>query len=39
MTVYLTGSDLSLEQLYAVSLHGAEALLTSEARARMLASR
>src|SRR5882762_9853866 len=39
MTVQLTGNDLSFEQLYEVSLHGGEASLTSEARARMLASR
>ena len=39
MTVHLTGNDLSFEQLYEVSLHGAEVSLTSEARARMLASR
>src|SRR3979490_221901 len=39
MTVHLTGHDISLEQLYEVSLHSADASLTSEARARMLASR
>jgi histidine ammonia-lyase len=39
MTVELTGNDLSLEQLYEVSLQGAEASLASEARARMVASR
>src|ERR1700730_8182503 len=39
MTVHLTGNDLSFEQVYEVSLHGAEVSLTSEARARMLASR
>src|SRR3984893_15798745 len=39
MTVHLTGNDLSFEHLYEVSLHGAEVSLTSEARARMLASR
>src|SRR4030088_556087 len=39
MTVNLTGNDLTFEQLYEVSLHGAAASLTSEARARMLASR
>jgi histidine ammonia-lyase len=39
MTVHLTGNDLSFEHFYEVSLHGAEVSLTSEARARMLASR
>src|SRR5712691_5511923 len=39
MIVNLTGNDLTFEQLYEVSLHGAEASLTSEARARMIASR
>jgi histidine ammonia-lyase len=39
MTVHLTGNDISFEQLYEVSLHSADASLTSEARARMLASR
>jgi histidine ammonia-lyase len=39
MTVELTGNDLSLEQLYEVSLQGAEASLASKARARMVASR
>jgi histidine ammonia-lyase len=39
MTVELTGNDLSLEQLYEVSLQGAEASLASEARGRMVASR
>src|SRR6266446_161117 len=39
MTVNLTGNDLTFEQLFEVSLHGAAASLTSEARARMLASR
>src|ERR1700686_5271196 len=39
MTVQLTGEDLSFEQLYEVSLHGAEASLAAEARARMIASR
>jgi histidine ammonia-lyase len=39
MSVNLTGNDLSLEQLYEVSLDGAEALLASEARTRMSASR
>jgi histidine ammonia-lyase len=39
MTVQLTGNDLSFEQLYEVSLHGAEASLAPEARDRMLASR
>jgi histidine ammonia-lyase len=39
MNVELTGSDLSLEQLYEVSLQGAEVSLASEARARMVASR
>src|SRR6202171_4971289 len=39
MTVHLTGNDLSFQQLYEVSLDGAEMLLASEARARMLASR
>src|ERR1700682_5598184 len=39
MTVQLTGEDLSFEQLYEVSLHGAEASLAAEARDRMLASR
>jgi histidine ammonia-lyase len=39
MTVELTGNDLSLEQLYEVSLRGAETSLASEARARMAASR
>ncbi len=39
MIVHLTGNDLTFEQLYEVSLRGAEASLTSEARARMTASR
>jgi histidine ammonia-lyase len=39
MTVQLTGNDLSFDQLYEVSLRGADASLTSEARARMIASR
>jgi histidine ammonia-lyase len=39
MTVPLTGDDLSFEQLYEVSLNGAEASLAAEARARMIASR
>jgi len=39
MTVPLTGNDLSLEQLYEVSLHGAEVSLTTEARDRMSVSR
>jgi len=39
MIVHLTGNDLTFEQLYEVSLRGAEASLTSEARARMIASR
>jgi len=39
MIVHLTGNDLSFEQLYEVSLRGAEASFTSEARARMIASR
>jgi histidine ammonia-lyase len=39
MTLLLTGDDLSFEQLYEVSLHGAEASLAAEARARMIASR
>jgi histidine ammonia-lyase len=39
MTVPLTGEDLTFEQLYEVSLHGAEASLAAEARARMVASR
>src|SRR3979411_2425683 len=39
MTVHLTGNDLSFQQLYEVSLDGAEALLASEARALMIASR
>jgi len=39
MTVQLTGNTLTFEQLYDVSLHGAEAALASEARARMEASR
>src|SRR6202049_2453149 len=39
MSVHLTGDDLSFEQLYEVSLRGAEASLAGEARARMMASR
>src|SRR5579872_345765 len=39
MTVQLTGDDLSLEQLYEVSLKAAETSLAAAARARMLASR
>ncbi len=39
MIVKLTGDDLSFEQLYEVSLNGAEASLAAEARARMIASR
>jgi histidine ammonia-lyase len=39
MIVQLTGNDLTFEQLYEVSLHGTEASLASEARARMIASR
>ncbi len=39
MIVQLTGDDLSFEQLYEVSLNGAEASLAAEARARMIASR
>src|SRR5712692_1547272 len=39
MTVQLTGNTLTFEQLYDVSLHGADAALASEARARMEASR
>ena len=39
MIVQLTGNDLTFEQLYEVSLHGGEASLASEARARMIASR
>jgi hypothetical protein len=33
MTVHLTGNTLTFEQLFDVSLHGAEAALASEARA------
>ena len=32
MTVPLTGNDLAFEQLYDVSLHGAEASVAAEAR-------
>ena len=39
MIVQLTGDDLSFEQLYEVSLNGAEASLSAEARVRMIASR
>jgi histidine ammonia-lyase len=39
MTIELTGNALSFEQLYEVSLRGAEVSLASEARAKMLASR
>ena len=39
MIAQLTGDDLSFEQLYEVSLNGAEASLAAEARARMIASR
>jgi histidine ammonia-lyase len=39
MIVQLTGDDLSFEQLYEVSLNGAEASLSAAARARMMASR
>jgi histidine ammonia-lyase len=39
MIVQLTGDDLSFDQLYEVSLNGAEAALAAEARARMIASR
>ena len=39
MTVQLTGNDLTLGQLYAVSLHGEDVSLAAEARDRMLASR
>ena len=39
MTVQLTGNDLSFEQLYEVSLHGAETSLAADARRRMIASR
>jgi histidine ammonia-lyase len=39
MIAQLTGDDLSFEQLYEVSLNGAEASLATEARARMMASR
>jgi histidine ammonia-lyase len=39
MIVQLTGDDLSFEQLYEVSLNGAEASLAAAARARMMASR
>src|SRR5260370_17252318 len=39
MTVNITGNDLTFAHLLEASLRGAEASLTSEARARMLASR
>jgi len=39
MIVQLTGDDLSFQQLFEVSLNGAEASLAAAARARMMASR
>src|SRR5258708_27326321 len=39
MVVELSGDDVFFEQLYEVSLNGAEASLAAEARARMIASR
>jgi histidine ammonia-lyase len=39
MTVQLTGNDLTFEQVYEVSLRGAEVSLAAEARGRMAASR